>query len=317
MDEKVETHKKKFRGTWAHAILHQLVERGEINTSEAWLCLIIDGFMKPGGRGCFASSEYLAKKLFLGERQVQQMLKKLSGEDLNLLRILKKPGWKKRYLRTTFDKAEVTLGHRLKKVGAENCAEGAKNCAPETTKRKKLRQVGAKNCAYIVNKEVMNNEDAQQPLDAATDNAEDSPLFEIDESSVQVIPEDRQLALQFMTGLFKNKKLSKKPDLKEWARQLAVLRYVVSKMFDISLDRACKRLQQVVKDYLSYMDRKYMPEAYKPESFAEKFVRIEKAIEREKSGNQQFNRDGSKHRDDKCTRDLLGSDDYLSENEMW
>ncbi len=70
-----EDHKREWKGNFATATLHELVEKGTISALAAWLALVIDSFSKK--RGCFASNNFLAKKIHKSPRVVQRLLEVL------------------------------------------------------------------------------------------------------------------------------------------------------------------------------------------------------------------------------------------------
>lgn len=77
-----ESHPRQFTGTFAPAVLHDLVESGGLHPVAAWLALVIASLSK-GKRGCFASNAFLGKKIHKSEPQIRVLLRKL--EAVNLL----------------------------------------------------------------------------------------------------------------------------------------------------------------------------------------------------------------------------------------
>lgn len=61
MDE--EKHMRAFRGCWCPPELFDLLADGTINATEAMLILVIDSFVQHTGADCYASTEYLGKRL--------------------------------------------------------------------------------------------------------------------------------------------------------------------------------------------------------------------------------------------------------------
>lgn len=72
---------RQFTGTFAPSVLHDLVEEGKIPASAAWLAMTIHAYSK-GKLGCFASNEYLGKKIHKGPRQVQRLLEYLEKTEI-------------------------------------------------------------------------------------------------------------------------------------------------------------------------------------------------------------------------------------------
>lgn len=79
---KQESHKRQFRGTFAPTVLHDLVETGKINTTAAWLCMVIESLSKTD-RGCYASNKFLGEKIHRNERVIRTILSSL--EQIGLL----------------------------------------------------------------------------------------------------------------------------------------------------------------------------------------------------------------------------------------
>ncbi len=96
--ETEETPKRQFTGTFAPAILHDLVEEGKLPALAAWLAMVIHAYSK-GKRGCFASNGYLAKRINKSPRHIPRLLQQL--EEAQVLECSEKDG--KRYLLINWD----------------------------------------------------------------------------------------------------------------------------------------------------------------------------------------------------------------------
>jgi uncharacterized protein YlbG (UPF0298 family) len=78
---------REFRGTWAPAELHYLVEDGTITCTEAWLLQTIDSYVNCRGAGCYQTNERLAAAIHVDVRWLQKVLAKL--RKLGLIRVVK------------------------------------------------------------------------------------------------------------------------------------------------------------------------------------------------------------------------------------
>lgn len=107
--EEVENHTPKFRGTWAPAELHQLLADGTIELVDFVLLQMIDSLVDARGEGCWASNDYLAKRIKMTRDYVKKIISKLKG-----LGLLRQVGWKKfngrdyRVLETAWSRVDCT-----------------------------------------------------------------------------------------------------------------------------------------------------------------------------------------------------------------
>src|SRR6185295_17314531 len=74
--ESEEEHQLRCRPSFPEEILF-LIEDGEVGHSEALLLMYVDHLVHTRGVGCFASNAYLAKKLNLEVRQIQNIIAKM------------------------------------------------------------------------------------------------------------------------------------------------------------------------------------------------------------------------------------------------
>jgi len=100
----MSTHNKQFRGWFTPVDVINLFEDEKITLKEMYLLSLIDSLVSAKGEGCFASNEYLGKKLHLGVDRIQRMISNLKG--LGLVKQVKFDG-RKRYLETVFSR--ITL----------------------------------------------------------------------------------------------------------------------------------------------------------------------------------------------------------------
>ena len=81
-----------FRGVWLPAEILRALEAGQVNTREVVLLAMVDALVTPE-RGCWASNDYLAKRLGCSGETVRRMLQRL--ESLGLVRRILKQGWRR------------------------------------------------------------------------------------------------------------------------------------------------------------------------------------------------------------------------------
>ena len=72
--KEIEEPKQHFRGCWMRTEIMEMVFDGTINCKEAMLLTIIDSMVNISGKDCFASNEYLGKRLRSEKRQIQNMI---------------------------------------------------------------------------------------------------------------------------------------------------------------------------------------------------------------------------------------------------
>ena len=64
------------RGTWVPNQLHALVQGGTLSVTEAWMAMLISS-LSATEKGCYASNEYLGKKIKKSARNVRYILERL------------------------------------------------------------------------------------------------------------------------------------------------------------------------------------------------------------------------------------------------
>lgn len=129
-----ENHTNEFQGNWIPAEVFQMVDDGDISIKEAWLLVLISNLVKHGkdGRDCFASNQYLAKKLQVEERAVKYMLRRLKSAGL-----VQQTGFDGRLRFLTTSWSNVVSDVECPSRRAKNCTPDVQKIAPIIYKHKK------------------------------------------------------------------------------------------------------------------------------------------------------------------------------------
>jgi len=108
-----------FRGIWLPADIINLLQKGKLTARETMLLAIIDGLCESGGKGCWASNNYLGKLIGVNTRNTQKAIAKLRAAKL--IRMSMRKGF--RTLETTWSRpllptSEKTPPHVGEDVGS-------------------------------------------------------------------------------------------------------------------------------------------------------------------------------------------------------
>lgn len=266
-----EKHTQFFRGAWIPADVFRMVETRIISFGHGWLLVVIDSLVNAQGEGCFATNRYLADRMGMKVRQVQNLLREL--QELGLV-FQRESAKHKRVLECCWSRVSTIPKKTGKPVngGTEGCnklhgvggcnklhpyIEGVIDISPSTktftlspppaspsrgierggVESKKKINTSVKNTTVPVAKETANGVNAQRLFDALNKKGLVNP---------------------------------RKTKLAEWERQLRLL----TESDGHPLSEVTKTLDQ----YIPLINSPYMPEAYCAKSFREKYLRIRRRI---------------------------------------
>ena len=123
-----ELPKWEFTGVFIPAELLFLFQDGKLNGNDLITLVMIKGMTKVGGKGCFASNEYLGRSLKKHPKYITQLLRKLKG--LGLIRTTK--SGRRRFIKATWDAVPPDGDGKGK-----SCPIGKENLSPNKTKGNK------------------------------------------------------------------------------------------------------------------------------------------------------------------------------------
>jgi hypothetical protein len=128
----VETHSPKHRGVWFPPEISDLVAVGDMTTNEAFLLGIIDSLVDHSGEDCYASNEWLGKRIHLKGDMIKRMISHLKEMGL-----LVQTGFngRKRYLRTIWSRFPGRRGIHSRADSANIPRQTGSKFPVENTKR--------------------------------------------------------------------------------------------------------------------------------------------------------------------------------------
>ena len=246
-----EKHDKQFRGCWIPAEVIKLFEKGSINSSEVMLLITIDSLVSED-KGCFASNEYLGKKVGLSERQVQNMLSKLVEIGLIIRTIIDQ---NQRHLETPWSriKVEVVADNRLKTLlGTQKIAgEGGSF----------LQGGDAKN---LYQSKVSLEKGCPSPSNGHSNGHGGFKLPGEEPKGKSYWTTSAELLCQH---LLEKRQLMREPHLEKWAESFRM--FIVNGFIDKD------RFDKVLKWYVKHIGEEFIPRARSADTFCEKFIQIE------------------------------------------
>jgi len=107
----METNKKRFKGTWLPAVVHQYFEDGKITAIEMVLLSTVDA-LSDEDEGCYASNEWLAEKLRMKPNSVGDMVSRLVKVGMLHREVKRGQRGSRRWLRVWYDPTPVETGVR-------------------------------------------------------------------------------------------------------------------------------------------------------------------------------------------------------------
>lgn len=266
---------REFQGTWACVELHDLVESGEISATAAWLAMTIQAYAKRK-RGCFASNEYLAKKVHKSLRQVQYLLKEL--ENAGILEAY----WKgrMRFLRLVFEKPPE--GKRETNYRTENRKENkeetrhAKNCTSDMQKTAYRKKEDTKVSSKEENCRSRDREHISDNISAKTTTLFASGYDDPD------MPKARKLSSRLYNFLANKGKICRViKNLKGWD----------SHFKELLVNHSFEKISSVMEKYERHFGDQWLSSAYSAQSFCDKFAKIQDNITRiEEEKKKDWNR---------------------------
>lgn len=240
-----EKHQFQFRGVWLPAEILELTSQGKLTPREVLLLTIIDALVGRE-RGCYASNGYLARQVGTTPRQVKRMINKL--DEMGLVARRLEDGYRREIV-TAWSRPRVLEGGDTHDTpGGRGCHGGRGMDAP-------LYRRDITNCST-------------NPV-CATD-GEGDVFFEKYAKPKAHEPIDETNA-QHLIATVRTKLPGKRVQAPSWAKQFALLRKSVDE----------ERIRQVLNWYQDNIGGQYVPQAYSAKSFREKFLQIEKAMERD------------------------------------
>jgi hypothetical protein len=235
-----EEHELSFRGLWMPEVIIRSFLAEKINASEAMLLAIIDGFSKSGK--CWASNNYLAKRMNLDERHLRRMLTSLC--QLNLLEKIQTTGGQ-RFLRT------ICGINKLGDTSEETCTDTPRTLRPTCTDTPRTLAPGGEGiCA---------------PQDIKTRGKEKISVASFD--GEQKLTREEKLAVLLKEGLSASKKLTRKVVIKNWAAEFR-------KLLSENPELNPKEIGGLISWYTKNINAEFMPQAFSAATFVEKFPAI-------------------------------------------
>lgn len=248
-----ETYQPQFRGVWIPADILTMQEKGQLKAVDIILLAIIDSLVAPN-HGCYASNEYLGKRIGLTTRNVQVHIAKL--KKMGLVRAEKTgAGTKRRHL--------VTAWSRTQKEGDENVVGGVTISSPPNIIKKYNTMSGAKKAPDGA-KDV-----GFGLVQTATTGDEDTTDFDMEAATKLKKAVARYLGVSHP--------IVKRCRVLAWARNFKLLRTQ-----DATTE---KRITEVLDWYTKHMGEEFVPQAFAGESFRKKFHAIERQCGRNVAEN--------------------------------
>lgn len=253
-----ETPQYNFRGNFVKAEIFHLVDARVITIKEAWCLLIIDNIAHVYRKDVFVSVSFLASKLQVKERRVQQILQKL--KRMGLIVQTRFDG-RRRFMRVEWEVSHRILNSNVavpeaipEQQDSEIPNRGAKNCTPA------VQKIAWRNNRVISNRVKLHSSNQRSE--------ENDPMM--------------NACQEFLNAT--SLKRTRPPSIKTWSTQLR--RFI--KHEEIEESRVLKVLkwyaEQFDKDVHPY-HRKYLPpfvpQANSMAGFVTKFFNIEIAMLRE------------------------------------
>lgn len=233
---------KQFRGVWLPARILEMLEAGELTTTEVILLAVIDAYTERGS-GCWASNEYLGQIVGVKSRQVRAMLSKL--RKLGLVE------------NRSFD------GRRRSMVAVYH-----------TTTTEPPRE--AVDCHSERHHTATDNRDNNntQPQ-AAGGGSDDMPFFQETppNGKAHPSPQDKEHATLLRDAMRAKLTTTRPIRVDKWADHFRKLRQVDSVQ--------PARIRRVLDWYADHMGGPYVPVAPSAQSFRSKFFQIEAAMQRD------------------------------------
>ena len=254
-----EKHDKQFRGCWIPSEVIKLFEKGSINSSEVMLLITIDSLVSED-KGCFASNEYLGKKVGMSAGHVKDTIKHLVDLGLVLKTLIDN---NQRHLETSWSriKVEVVKDDRLKSSlmnggggrifpqgGADfSAGEGRKNC-PQSTQGSKQEEKGM-----------------SSPSTNGHSNGHGG--FKLPGEEPKAKTHWFEMAELLCRHLLEKRQLMREPNLEKWAESFRL--FIVNGLIEKA------RFDTVLKWYVKHIGEEFIPRARSADTFCEKFIQIE------------------------------------------
>lgn len=252
---------KYFRGTLMRPEILDLVESGELSCKEAVLLMIIDSLVEHGGQDCYASNEYLGKRIQTNERTVRRMI-----SHLKKLGLLIQTGFtgKRRFLATAWSHSVVPRPDKTYKTG--------------------------QNCPSSPDKTVLHNSPPTGDLKDNTIAPHGGGAKRGLETSKKKERHPRWIkyATTLKDSISKVRNLNGNLKLQSWAEAFRKI-HEVDKIPN-------SKIRSLLKWYCSQVERGdliqdnsgYLPIAYSGKAFREKFERIEAAMHRKANETREY-----------------------------
>jgi hypothetical protein len=294
-----ENHPRVFQGTWADNILHELVELGEISVSVAWFAMTIKSLSKK--EGCYASNEYLGKKIHRDGKTAERYLRILESKKLlisewqgrtRILRIdLTRKSNKTRAKAYFKDGRAPEKKERLPKneesETPQNCGvnssemrsqESSEMRSPYREKKggeNKEREEIARSQSSLAAHDLNGFHDEGRLRDLASAKKNDTPIRDKEDI--------KSLALDIATELYyllhrNNRITTRNPKMKLWERE-------INKLLEM---RTEKEIRDMLYLYEKHIKDQYWPQIFSASTFVEKFVNLEAARDRLKSSGKDI-----------------------------
>ena len=289
-----EHHNRQFRGTFAAAPLHDFVEKGIIKPAHGWLVMVIDSLCQ-NGKGCYASNEYLGKKMHLSAPQIKKMLAKLEKVGLLWSEFEGKIRWLKidslceckRRRKTTYSADSRSSTRRLKNEPLEGS---------------KMSPLNNNNSISEITPARSSASGRGERVNAVEKVVSTTPKKIAVSQNGKTHSSEMELALYLKEAFLRVGKFSKMSRMDKWERAIRQTTEEVSRRDNISYDKAQRYLDKIYRDHADNIKHKWQPKLYTPWRMRDDFVRLEDAYKRRREQPRQ-NKDyrftgGERLRDD-------------------
>ncbi len=251
VEDSEEEHELSFRGLWMPEVIIRSFLAEKINASEAMLLAIIDGFSKNGK--CWASNNYLARRMNLDERHLRRMLTSLC--QLNLLEKIQTTGGQ-RFLRT------ICGVNKVGDTSEATCTDTPRTLRPTCTDTPRtLRPT----CTDTPRTLAPGGEGICAPQDIKTRGKEKISVASFD--GEQKLTKEEKLAVLLKEGLSAAKKLTRKVVIKNWAAEFR-------KLLSENPELNSKEIAALISWHTKNINAEFMPQAFSAATFVEKFPAI-------------------------------------------
>ena len=259
----MEKHKKQFTGIWTPAKIWTLMEDGILTSSEKDLLSIIDILIdRKNNIGCFASNDYLGKKLNLTPNRISIMISKL--KKMGLIEQIAFDG-RQRFLTTCYscindflhekEESDFDSSQRQSLTGNKGrvCVQKEKPFTYNDSKDNILsEQVGESEISSLL--DVIKKPKTKQKKDPKN-------------------PRSIKLATMLAESISRIRKVNARSNISKWIQS-----------FDLMMSKdeiKYTRIKKVMIWYGNHLDDEFVPIAHSGTTFRQKFLRIEMAMGRE------------------------------------